>query len=112
DVERQIARMLDLAAETSEPGPMLRRVEGLEQKRAELLAAAEEDELRAAQAAALSKVTEADVAAALRRAVVEAEDAPREGLRDLLVRLVEKVELDPETLSGSVHYRLGAVPAA
>ncbi|HEY9143283.1 MAG TPA: recombinase family protein [Arenimonas sp.] len=105
---RQIDRMLDLASQTSEPGPMLRRVEGLEQKRAELLAAAAGDEERAEQAAALAAVSEKHVAAALRRIAAQVAEQPPEGLRETLGGLIEKVELDPETLAGSVFYRLPA----
>lgn len=108
-LSKRIATYMDMAAEMTERGPALRRIEELEHSLREgrkELARLEED---AAEAAAMSKVTTAQVEhvlANLARTLRSASD--RAGLRAALEGLIEKVELDPVTLTGVVHYRVAA----
>jgi site-specific DNA recombinase len=108
-LSRRIATMMDLAAEMKDRAPALRRIEELEQA----LAAGRQDlvalEAEAAEAKAMAEVSEAQVARVLANLAenLRAANDPS-ALRAALEGLIEKVELDPDTLRGVVHYRVAA----
>lgn len=97
EADRKIRRLAELAAEASTPAPLLRTMGEKEAERDRAvaeLAALEREEATRRQ---LSAVSEDDVAEELRRLAVDvatAKDVP--GLRDQLMVLLERVELDPE----------------
>lgn len=102
DLRKRIHRQMELAEQMTNPAPALRMIEELEGKCAELALEIarldrELDDTRAAEA-----ITEAGVQRLLRGIVADRGD----DARGLLLSLVEKVELDPDTMTGSVHYRL------
>lgn len=106
EVRRRIARVLNLVADTTEPGPLLRKVEELERERIEL-----EGRLAAAKAEAervvvLAAVTEADARRFLAGLADDLDRMDRETLKDALAMLLERVELAPESRQAELRYRL------
>lgn len=113
DLQRQLMqlhaeqeRAINLASQMSDPAPILRRIEALEQQRAQLL----EDQARAdreiKEARLLARITPAQVREALSDLGARLEDDDRRRLRLALQDLLEKVELDPADLSVRIHYRV------
>lgn len=103
----KIERLLDLAADETVRAPVLRRIADHETERAELAARLVEMERETAQSRAAAAVTPQDVGAVLAAlgAELAASDEP-ERVRPLLAELLDRVELDPETLGARMHYRL------
>ena len=109
ELERRIARMMELAAGMEEPAAALREVDKLERARAEAAAELVRAEREHAAASALAGVTEDQVAAMLAGIADDLRAADRGQVKELLRELVERIELDPETLECRIHYRI-AVP--
>ncbi len=107
ELSGRIAKLVDMATEMTERAPVLRKIEGLEVERTALARELETLELEAAEMAAMSQVTEAQVASVLKRLAENLLESDRAGMRAALEGLIEKVELDPETLAGRLHYRVG-----
>lgn len=105
-IETAIGRMMDLATDMADPAPALRKIEKLEEERKALTGTAERATQEAAARAAWQQVTEADVRATLNAMVADIDALDREALKDWLARLLDKIELDPETLSVRLHYRI------
>ena len=105
-LDREAARLTGLLAETSEPGPLLRRLEAIEGERRALVAQAEQEAAEAAQVAAAAGLTEGAVRAALAALAADLEAVPPEGWRDALAPLVDRIELDPVTRRAVVRYRI------
>lgn len=104
EIGRKVTRMAELAAETDEPGPFVRRMAELETERKGIETGVAEAEAEHASRAALRNVTEHQV----RRTLVEIARAAEQdgGMRDALFKLLESVELDPETRDCVVRYRV------
>ena len=104
----QIGRTVDLAAKIEDPAPVLRRVEDLEHSRAVLIE--ELTELRAAaeRVATADQVTLDDVRVMLRRMFEEMATLAEAGdvapARQALGALVERVVLEPTTLTAHVDF--------
>lgn len=105
----QIGKTVDLAAQMADPAPVLRRVQDLEHQRAGLVA--ELGQLRAVrqQQAASTSIDATQVRALLRRLFQEIEAAAAEPerraqARQMLAEAVERVELEPSTLTCRLHY--------
>jgi site-specific DNA recombinase len=106
DIERRSSRLTDLLELTSDPAPLLRRLEELELERrgaAERLLRAEDAQARAQ---ALQGITEADVAALLGGIAGDLPGLERGALKDVLRAWVARIELDPATRAGRLVYRL------
>lgn len=105
----QIGKTVDLAAQMDDPAPILRRVKDLEHQRSQLV-----DELNLKLAAqgqqrAAVVVDESQIRAALRRIVLKitecaADDDRRPAARQALAQAVERIELDPVSLTARVHF--------
>lgn len=105
----QISRTLDLAAQLADPAPALRKIEDLERQRAERVLHLQHLQAEAERASWISKVSVADVQRVLANLAEDAKDAGRgELLRPVILSVVERVEIDPETLSGGISYRVAA----
>jgi hypothetical protein len=109
DLASQISRTMDLAAQLSDPAPALRKVEELERSRAERALHLQHLEAEAERASWISKVGVADVARVLAGIAADAKEAGRsELLRPVIHSVVDRVEVDPQTLCGSICYRIAA----
>lgn len=108
ELERKIRRLAELAADATVAEPMLRTIAELERERGGAIVQIVALEREAAAARSARSIDEADVRAELR--AIAAEIAAGEnvaGLRDVLLRTLERVELDPEDPAELVlHYRL------
>lgn len=102
----RIAKMMDMAGDLADPGPALRRVDDLERERQAALAALDQWEAAQAQCAALSTVRPADVRRALHGMVRGLRESERDAVKTAIVALVERIDLDPQTLACSIHYRI------
>ncbi len=98
---------MDLAAELADPAPALRKVEDLERQRGEKVLRLQALEIEAERAAWISKIGVADVARMLAEICADAKEAGRsEALRPVILSIVDRIEIDPETLSGGICYRV------
>lgn len=106
----QIGRTVDLAARLDDPTPVLRRVEDLEHSRAVLVEQLGDMRAAAERAATAKTVTLEDVRGLLRRLFAELQAQAGSGelpaARQALGEFVERVVLDPETMSAHVEYRV------
>jgi hypothetical protein len=95
-----------LLIETDTPGPLLRAIESLEKERV----AAQERSLAAEQAVlhskALGEITEEDVTELLFAMAESLEDLDRDSLKAMLQGLIERITLDPATLSSCIYYKI------
>lgn len=100
--ESKIRSLLDLCTETDNPAPILRQVEEIEAERLRLdeKRQAVIDQMRSAQAVRL--ITAADV----RRLMSALLDGIDIEARDAIGEIIERVELEPETLVARVHCHL------
>lgn len=103
-LSHQIARTIDLAAKMDDPAPILRRVADLEDERETVTGKLAELRRRQDQAQAVATISVADVRAALRtlRQGLEGEE-----IRPVLAEMIERIVLEPETLTCRIEYRLG-----
>lgn len=110
-LDRQIRRLADLAADAETAAPLLRTMGEKERERE-----AAQDELQALEREAgaqkaLRTITIDQVRQALRSLAVDVasrKDVP--GLRDQLLQLVSRVELDPDRAEDvAIHYRIPAI---
>jgi site-specific DNA recombinase len=109
EVATRISRTMDLAAELADPAPALRKVEELERLRGEKVLRLQALEIEAERAAWVSKIGVADVARMLAEICADAKEAGRsEALRPVILSIVDRIEIDPETLSGGICYRVAA----
>ena len=106
DVEDKISRLTSLLEQTTEPAPLVRRIEELEHDRrgaADRLARARDDHERSL---ATRAITEEDVHEALDHLAEDLEAFDRDSLKDSLGQWLSKIEFDPASRSGRMHYRL------
>lgn len=92
-----------------EPAPVLRRVEDLEHQRATILREVDELRSRQREQCAASGITVDQVRALLRRLFSDvdgmaADSARRNDLRQTINEVIERIVLDPATLSARLHY--------
>jgi len=108
ELSERIGRMMNLAAEMALPGPALRKVEELERERVKALEGLESWEATQAQYAARSELTAASVRAALDGLGEQLFDQERDQMKVALGVILQRVELDPESLDCRLHYRIGS----
>jgi DNA invertase Pin-like site-specific DNA recombinase len=110
-IDTRIRRLADLAAEAETAAPLLRAMAEKELERDRVAGELGALEREAAAQRAMSVITEDQVVDALRAIAVDiagGKDVP--GLRDQIMRLLERVELDPEQPGEVVlRYRLPAI---
>lgn len=105
-LDAKIERMLELAADLQDPAPALRRIDVLEGERQPAIDALRDAEAAAALQQSFARLTAADVAQALATVAETAQQKDRDGLRSVVLSVIERVELDPDTLQGSIAYRV------
>ncbi len=106
DVEGKIGRLTALLDQTTEPAPLVRRIEELEKDRrtaTDRLARAQDEQEKSS---ATKAITSEDVHQALDRLAADLAALDRDTLKDSLRQWLSKVEFDPATRSGRIHYRL------
>ncbi|GIX37984.1 MAG: resolvase [Silanimonas sp.] len=108
ELERQMAKLMDLVVEVADRRPILRRIEALELERQGLVAKAEQLQLEADLALPAEAITLPMVQRLLATLAEEAKENAHSGLRASLSNLIERVELDPKTLSATLSYRIAA----
>ena len=104
-VNAQISRMMELAGQMATPAPALRKIEELEEKRAGILARIEQIDRDRATDTALANVNEAQVRRILANLFAEAE-GQENALKAILGGMIERVTLNPATLSCQIAYRV------
>jgi site-specific DNA recombinase len=111
EADRKIRRFAELAAQADTPAPLLRMIGEKETERDAAAAELEQLEREQAARAQLEAISEDQVKDALRGLAVDvaaARDVP--GLRDVLLQLLERVEMDPADPSEVVlKYRLPSI---
>ena len=104
--ELQMTRLTDLVSQTTQPAPLLRRIEALEleltslaQQRERLEAALEVQKLACS-------ITEADVRDLVRTIASELKHLDAEALKEFLKGMIDRIELDPATLTCRICYAM------
>jgi hypothetical protein len=106
EVEQRIDRFLDMAGQLETPGPVLRKVDGLERERRRLATEISHLEESDREANAATALTEVNVARMLATLAEERKECDREALKGLLTAVLERVHLDPEAMSCQLYYRI------
>ena len=112
-LSHQVARTVDLAAHIADPAPILRRVADLEAERAGIVDQLDEMRRRQAQRAAISVITPEEVRSlldAVRDEIMATSNV--EEMRTALDALLERIVLDPDTLTAALHYRVSGEKVA
>jgi site-specific DNA recombinase len=99
----QIQKAMDLAMRLEDPAPALRTVDGLEKRRKGLAEEIARLEREHTARLSVAGVTEAQVKELL--AGIAADLADRGQLKALIGSFVERIVLDPDDLTCSIHYR-------
>jgi DNA invertase Pin-like site-specific DNA recombinase len=95
-IERDINRLVDLLPKTTDPDPLLRKIEALEVEKKRAQDQAEQ---------VSAKITLADLKARLRTLRQSLQSMAREDLNEHLSTIIERVQLDPATLEAEIYYR-------
>ncbi|MGO1072681.1 recombinase family protein [Lysobacter sp. CA199] len=107
ELSERISKTLDMAAQLSDPAPALRKIEALEQERAEKALRLQVLEAEAERASWIHGISAADVMQMIARIGREAKETGRSDLlRPVIASVVDRVEMDPRTLSGGICYRI------
>ena len=106
EVDAKMARLTELLEQTTEPAPLLRRLEDLELARRAAFDRAARAEEAFKQSQNAREVTEESVRAALANLANDLPGLDRDSLKDALGGWIDRVELDPTTRVGRLHYRL------
>jgi hypothetical protein len=101
-----MAKLTGLLDQTTEPAPLLRRIEELEYERRKAADRAARAEADRKQAQAAREITEKDVIRAFTKLADDLAELDRDALKDALRGWIDRVELDPATRVGRLHYRL------
>jgi hypothetical protein len=107
EIDRKIARLADLASETSAPAALLRHIEELEQERESLAARIDVSESEKAVTRALRAISTDDVRRMMRGLAERMPADDPEALKDALRTLIEKIELSPESCEAVLTCRVG-----
>ena len=102
----RIAKLAELAAQIDTPRPFLEKIRVAEQERDALLEQLAEAEATQEAAAALDAISPADVRAILAGLAEHLEAADREGLKDFLTGLIERIDLTADGSECVIHYRI------
>jgi site-specific DNA recombinase len=106
ELSRNIERVSALLVETTAPQALLRSIEGWEANRTELLDRRLQLDARIAAADRMRSVRPADVRRLLKHLAEELTARDRASLKDAITRLVEAVELDPESYRCTMRFRI------
>lgn len=106
ELSRNIERVSTLLVETSAPQALLRSIESWEAERTTLLDRKLHLVDRAQAAIRMRNVRESDVRRMLKHLADDLKERDRASLKDAIARLVEAVELDPESYRCSVRFRI------
>ncbi len=106
-IDARTAVFASLAGETTEPAPILRQMELLEQERRRIGAELARAALATKAIEAAAQMPQEAVREAIERIAAELSSLQGTELRETVERLVEKVVLDPQTLECRIHYRMG-----
>jgi site-specific DNA recombinase len=102
----KIGRTVDLAAQTGDPAPVLRRVTDLEAQRQGWIDELAEVHAAKKRAALKTSISTADVRVMLQSLFSDLATVDQGELKSTLRELIGKITLDPTTLAATVHYAL------
>lgn len=105
-VTRQISKAMDLALNLAEPGPATRKIDQLEQQRQTLIQQITTIEREHSTQAALSQITEEQIRHLLNDIAADLSNTPTTEWKEIIRKMVDRIELDPATLECTVHYRI------
>ena len=108
DIDKKTFRLADLVSQTSAPTALLRQIEVLEAEREQIIASLEAMDMENAAAQAYRNITAKDVQRALSVIVQKLEERDSTAVKDMLVQMIDRVELDPATFEAVITYRVAA----
>ncbi len=99
-------KLADLAAESETPRPFLEKIKEVERKRDGLVAELSKLEADKQAADVLRAVSAKEVRALLAGLAEHLDTVDRAALKEMLAGIIEKIELDPATMTARIHYRV------
>lgn len=105
---QRISTMMDVAADLKDSGPALRKIDALEEERKALAMEIERLESEYSAAAAFATLTEKDVSRWLESMAESVDHESPEALQTMVRSMVEKIDLDPQTVECRIHYALSS----
>lgn len=106
EINRQISKAMDVSLALSDPGPALRKIDELEAKRKTLAGEISRIEQERAGIAAFKHITENDVRTIIAEFADDLMNMEPMRRKDSLSSLIERIELDPKTLTCQIHYKV------
>ena len=105
-LDAKIDKISSLLGETSTPAPLLRKIESLEQERAEINSRMETAETATRQAQAMRSISESDVRSILIGIAEGLEEFDREDLKEILRGLIKSIVFDAASLDLCIYYKI------
>ncbi len=105
-LDHKISALVDLLPETKMPAPLLRNIESIEQKRAALETAKNDLQEQTSTLAGFQNITATSIQKTLTHIINDLENSAPEHIHAGLQKLIEHVELSPETFKATITYRL------
>lgn len=106
EFDKKISKLVDYLAETSSPAPILRNIEGMEKDRDALVSTKTALLNQLEGISAYKNVTPAVIQKTLSNLIENMQQEAPEQLRAGLHRLIQKVELCPETFQATITYQI------
>ena len=108
ELAKRITKLVDLAADSEKPAAFLRKVVELESQLELMNAEIAARERQSQRDLLYHEVNESQVRSLLMDLASDMSHADRHGLKQALFTMIDRVEVDPESLNCVVHYRLSA----
>jgi site-specific DNA recombinase len=102
----RISRFMDMAEQLESRGPVIRKIEELEQERKRLTRRVDELQAEARAARAAGAITEVQVTEILDALAADMTTFSRERLKEFLSTILERITLNPDGLSARIHYKI------
>ena len=105
-IDAKIERLSNLLTETTATETILRKIETLEQEKADIQQRIETAETATRQARALRQIEEKDVKVILNGIAEELDELDRDDLKEILRGLIARVELNHSSMDCCIHYKI------
>ena len=105
-IDARIDRLSGLLAETTATTTLLRKIESMEQERADIQRRMEAAETAARQSRALRQIEEKDVRVILNGIAENLDELDRDDLKEILRGLIDRIEFNYSSMDCCIHYKI------
>jgi len=105
-IDARIERLSNLLSETTATTTLLRKIESLENERADIQRRMETAETATRQARALRQIEEQDVKMILNGIAEELDELDRDDLKEILRGLIDRIVFDYSSMDCCIHYKI------